>query len=104
MSTKTEVPITNQKTLRAVYETYGVARALEALKKYSDCKAPGFALALAAVEAECANARAELSGEVLRETARAGHDIGRSLAVYTCFKKGKPVIEVEMPDLGDEEP
>lgn len=105
MSLKYEVHVTNHKALEAMWQVYAMARVQQALKEGGrGTTAPGFALAVAIVDAEFANARAEMSGEVLREASRAGHDIGRSLAVGTVFVKGKPVVEIEMPDLSDVEP
>lgn len=105
MSQKFEVPITNLKALQTVWKLYGVAEVSEALKeKGKGVTAPGFALAVAIVDAEYADARAHLAGEVIREAARAGYDVGKSLSVNTSFAKGKPCLVIEMPDLGDIEP
>lgn len=101
MGIKSEIPITNKNALEEVWQLYGIAMVKQAIEGCQST-APGFALAAALVEAQFAEARARVSGEMMREAARAGYDIGRSLALHTAFKKGQPVVEIEMPDLGDE--
>ena len=105
MSQKFEVPITNKKALETAWILYAVAQVKEVLaEKGKGVTAPGFALAVAIVDAEYADARAHLAGAVIREAARAGHDVGKSLSVNTSFAKGNPIVVIEMPDLGDIEP
>lgn len=48
-----------------------------------------------------ADIRASIGGDALREAHRAGFDIGKSKAIRTTSKGGKPVIEIEMLDLAD---
>lgn len=86
-----------------VWETYGVAVALEALGGDKPKSVlPGFMLAVALVEVELAEMRARLAGEVYRAAAKAGHDITKLASIHTCIKNGVPVVEVEPADLIDQ--
>ena len=65
-----------------IWRTYGLAQAVEALGGVKPkSQLPGFLLALALVEKELADERVNMSGEVYRSAARAGHDIGRATAI-----------------------
>jgi hypothetical protein len=103
MSVETELKVKSPKALRAIYEVYGMARIKEALEEKA-ASYPGFALAQAIVEREFADARGVMSAELLREAARQGVDVGRSMAIATRFDGNKVFIGIGMPDLADEEP
>lgn len=83
-----------------IWRTYGLAQAFEALGgDKPKSQLPGFALAVALIEKELADHRANVSGEVYRSAARAGHDIGKAAAIYTDIKDGKPHVAIEYADL-----
>jgi hypothetical protein len=86
-----------------IWRTYGLAQALEALGGRSKplSQLPGFIMAVALVEKELADERANMSGEVYRTAARAGHDIGKVAAIYTNIVDGQPIVQIEFADLVD---
>jgi hypothetical protein len=89
-------------TAKAIWQTYGLASAFEALGgPKPKSQLPGFALALALVEKELADHRANMSGAVYRCAAKAGFDVSNVVAIYSNIKDGKPHIEVELGDLVD---
>jgi hypothetical protein len=86
-----------------IWRVYGLAQAFEALGGSKAKSAlPGFVLAVALVEKELADERANMSGEVYRTAARAGHDISKVAGIYTNIKGSKPIVEIEFADLVDE--
>jgi hypothetical protein len=94
------------KTRRVISELHGAAMALGALLD-RDQKAkstlPGFSLALALVEKEVADMRAQMAGAVYRCAAKAGHDISNVTSIYTSIgKDGTPIIEIAPADLVDQ--
>lgn len=99
---KTDIAIT-EKLAGKIWRTYGLAQALEALGGRKPVSVlPGFALAVALVEKELADERANMSGEVYRTAAKAGHDIARASAIYTNIVNGKPTVQIEFADLVDQ--
>lgn len=91
------------KTASQIWQTYGLAQAYEALGgKKPKSQLPGFALALALVDKELAEMRAQMSGAIYRCAARAGHDVAKIAAIYTSIKDSKPHLEIEMADLVDQ--
>lgn len=94
------------KTKRVISELHGAAIVLAALKDEKDnakSALPGFALALALVEKEVADMRAQMAGAVYRCAAKAGHDIAKLSSIYTSIgKDGTPRIEIAAADLVDQ--
>lgn len=94
----------DDKTKRVISELHGAAIVLSALMDGDKPKSalPGFALAVAMVEKEVADMRAQMAGAVYRCAAKAGHDISNVRSIYTTIgKDGTPVIEIEAADLVD---
>lgn len=105
MTEKVDVAV-DAKTGRQISELHGAAIALAALVSGDDHKPksqlPGFALAVALVEKEVADMRAQMSGAVYRCAAKAGHDISNVRSIYTALgKDGTPIIQLEAADLVD---
>lgn len=105
MSDKIDVAV-DDKTKRVISELHGAATALGALVSGDDHKPksqlPGFALAVALVEKEVAEMRAQMAGAVYRCAAKAGHDISNVRSIYTTIgKDGTPIIQLEAADLVD---
>jgi hypothetical protein len=94
------------KTRRVISELHGAAVALTALLpdgKTPKSSLPGFALAVALVEKEVAEMRAQMAGAVYRCAAKAGHDIANLRSIYTTVgKDGTPKIELDPADLVDQ--
>lgn len=95
----------DDKTKRVISELHGAAIALSALMtddQKPKSQLPGFAMALALVEKEVAEMRAQMAGAVYRCAAKAGHDISNVRGIYTRVgKDGTPHIEIEAADLVD---
>lgn len=96
----------DDKTKRVISELHGAAIVLAALVDGEDHKPksalPGFAFAVALVEKEVADMRAQMAGAVYRCAAKAGHDVSIIRSIYTTIgKDGTPVIELEAADLVD---
>jgi hypothetical protein len=105
MTDRIEVAV-DAKTGRVISELHGAATALAALVDGPDHKPksalPGFALAVAFVEKEIADMRAQMAGAVYRCAAKAGHDVSQLRSIYTTVgKDGTPVIQLEAVDLVD---
>lgn len=85
------------KTKRIISEFHGGAFVLDALMDGEKPKSslPGFALAVALVEKQIADMRAQMAGAVYRCAARAGHDISNVTSIYTISvgKDGTPQFE-----------
>ena len=63
---------------------------------------PGFMLAVALVEKEVADMRAQMAGAVYRCAAKAGHDVANVRSIFTTIgKDGTPIIQIEAADLVD---
>lgn len=105
MSDKIDVKA-DDKTRRVISELHGAALALGALldsEQKPKSQLPGFAMALALVEREIAEMRAQMAGAVYRCAARAGHDISNVRSIYTTVgKDGVPLIQLEAADLVDQ--
>jgi hypothetical protein len=96
----------DDKTRRVISELHGAAMALHALvdgdEKKPKSALPGFAFAVALVEKEVAEMRAQMAGAVYRCAAKAGHDVANLESIYTAIgKDGTPHIEIEAADLVD---
>jgi hypothetical protein len=93
------------KTKRVISELHGISVALAALtdeKRKAISTLPGFAFALALVEKEAAEMRAQMAGAVYRCAAKAGHDVSMLSSIYTGIgKDGSPRIELQSADLVD---
>lgn len=106
MSDKVEVKA-DVRTSRAISELHGAATALSALFLGGDpdkpkSQLPGFMLALALIEKEVADMRAQMAGAVYRCAAKAGHDISNVKSIFTSVgKDGVPIIQLEAADLVD---
>jgi hypothetical protein len=104
MSDKIDVKV-DDKTKRVISELHGAAIALSALRDGDDkpkSTLPGFILALALVEKEIADMRAQMAGAVYRCAAKAGHDVSQLRSIYTTIgKDGTPLIQLEAADLVD---
>lgn len=104
MTDKIEVKA-DDKTRRVISELHGAAIALQSLLGDGDkpkSQLPGFTLALALVEKEVAEMRAQMAGAVYRCAAKAGHDICNVRSIYTAIgKDGTPVIQIAAADLVD---
>lgn len=91
------------KTKRVISELHGAAVALAALlvdDKTPKSTLPGFALAVALIEKEVADMRAQMAGAVYRCAAKAGHDVANLSSIYTTIgKDGTPRIELAPADL-----
>lgn len=91
------------RTQRVISELHGISTALAVLtdeKRKPISTLPGFALALALVEKEAAEMRAQMAGAVYRCAAKAGHDVSALSSIYTSIgKDGTPKIELEPADL-----
>lgn len=99
---KTDIAI-GDKLAAKIWRTYGLAQAFEALGGSKPKSVlPGFTLAVALIEKELADERANMSGEIYRTAARAGHDIARAAAIYTNVVNGRPVVQIEFADLVDQ--
>lgn len=104
MSETARIKITNvsAKTLEVIWRAGGAQTVLDALEK--ECRKtayPGVGMAIAIAEREVANLRVDLSGQVLREVAKHGHQIAKIKSVYTTISKGKIILEIDPPDLLD---
>lgn len=95
----------DDKTRRIISELHGAAIALGGLLNEDQkpkSALPGFAFAVALVEKEVAEMRAQMAGAVYRCAAKAGHDVSSVRSIYTTIgKDGSPVIELEAADLVD---
>lgn len=95
----------DDKTKRIISELHGAAMALGSLvddDRKPRSALPGFAFAVALVEKEVAEMRAQMAGAVYRCAAKAGHDVSSLRNIYTTVgKDGVPVIELEAADLVD---
>src|SRR5690242_14630778 len=104
MSDKIQVKV-DAKTGRVISELHGAAIALGSLldnDRRPKSALPGFALAVALVEKEVAEMRAQMAGAVYRCAAKGGHDVSNLRNIYTTIgKDGTPVIELEAADLVD---
>lgn len=106
MSDKIEV-VADDKTRRVISELHGAATALASLYLGGDpdkpkSQLPGFMLALALIEKEVADMRAQMAGAVYRCAAKAGHDVASIRSIYTSVgKDGVPIIQLEPADLID---
>jgi hypothetical protein len=86
-----------------IWRCVGLAQAFEALGgNKPKSQLPGFALALALIEKDLADERANMSGEVYRTAARAGFDVAKVAGIYTSIEGGKPCVEIEFADLVDQ--
>lgn len=96
----------DDKTKRVISELHGAAIALGALldgDRKPRSALPGFAFAVALVEKEVAEMRAQMAGAVYRCAAKAGHDVSNLRQIFTTIgKNGNPVIELEAADLVDQ--
>lgn len=96
----------DDKTRRIISELHGAAIVLGALldgDQKPKSKLPGYMLAVALVEKEVADMRAQMAGAVYRCAAKAGHDISNVKTIFTTIgKDGTPVIEIEAADLVDQ--
>lgn len=107
MADKIQIKV-DDKTKRVISELHGAAIALGSLLNHDDDRRPksslpGFALAVALVEKEVAEMRAQMAGAVYRCAAKAGHDVSNLKNIYTTIgKDGNPVIELEAADLVDQ--
>ena len=93
---------TDDKTRRVISELHGAAVALNALKPNDKplSQLPGFLMAVAIVEREIADMRAQMAGAVYRCAAKHGHDVANLRSIYTNIgKHGRPVVEIEPADL-----
>lgn len=97
------IPIdVNDKLAGQIWRTLGLAQAFEALGgSEPKSKLPGFALAVALVEKELADMRAQMAGAVYRAAAKAGHDVASVASIYTDIKDGKPFVQIQPADLVD---
>ncbi len=100
MSEKIIVKITDPEHLMDFGQWVGYASALEKLRKGKWEKLPGYALAVAKLEAMEANLRASNAGRNLRLAMKAGHD----LSLYNVLWRGLDEIELEPIDLEKEAP
>ena len=96
----------DDKTKRIISELHGAAIALSALMIDGGNKAksqlPGFMLAVALVEKEVADMRAQMAGAVYRCAAKAGHDVANVRSIFTTNgKDGTQIIQIEAADLVD---
>jgi hypothetical protein len=107
MTDKIQIKV-DDKTKRVISELHGAAIALGSLLNHDDDRRPksalpGFALAVALIEKEVAEMRAQMAGAVYRCAAKAGHDVSNLRQIYTTIgKDGNPVIELEAADLVDQ--
>jgi len=103
MSDKVDVK-PDPKTTRVISELHGAATVLAALYDGDKPRSqlPGFTMALALVEREVAEMRAQMAGAVYRCAAKAGHDVANVRSIFTSIAKdGTPVIQLEAADLVD---
>ena len=106
MTDKIQVKV-DAKTGRVISELHGAAIALASLLDHDNDRKPksvlpGFALAVALVEKEVAEMRAQMAGAVYRCAAKGGHNVSNLRNIYTTIgKDGTPVIELEPADLVD---
>lgn len=96
-----KIKITDSAHAATISEWAGLARAETTLDQSKLGSLPGFALAVALVSKEAADARAQAMTANLKAVARAGHDICQTKSISLDFEKGVPVLIVEMMDLAD---
>lgn len=103
MTDKIKIEV-DDKTRRFISELHGAAIVLNGLMdgKKPKSQLPGFAFAVALIEKEIADMRAQMAGAIYRCAAKAGHDISNVTGIFTTIgKDGRPVIEIEPADLID---
>lgn len=101
MTEMKQVKITDPAHAASISEWYGLVRAEHALEQVKMDALPGFGLAKALIGKEAADARAQAMTANLKAVAREGIDIVQTKNISLEFKRGVPVLLVEMMDLAD---
>lgn len=91
------------KLARVLYEMSGLSIAVAALGADEPKSAlPGFRYALALVEKELADMRAQMAVAAFRLAASHGHDIAKFSGCHTIIERGKFFVELTPADLVDQ--